>query len=466
MENWMTQKSERWYYYLYFSGQSVINSIVNGFLSTYLPMKGISTTALAPVLFVVKAWDAVNDVIFGGIFDKVKFKNGKCIPWLKISLPLLPLSTVLIFAMPNFSIPMKLFWCAVTYILWDTGFTLSDVPAYGLVTTMTNNVQERTAIMSYARIFIAGGGLVVVGIGTLLVSQQVGMSYTAIALIFSAIALIAMLPGCFGIKERNYSAAEKEETFTFREMFRYLRQNKYLLIYFGSTLIGGCMNTAVGLGLFVSYYLFGNELFNLVLGAVQVIPGAILAFIIPQMVKKIDKFKMFYWGLLLGTVFGLIMHFVGYQNLMLFIVLSIIRIIPLQFPAFLMFMFTPDCAEYGKYKTGIDARGISFAIQTFTTKFTSSISISLGLALIGIFGFVSYEADSFAELSAMGATQTPEALRGLWATYLLIPTIGAIIQLILLLFYKLNDKDVQIMSDCNAGLITREEAETSLSRKY
>ena len=34
------------------------------------------------------------------------------------------------------------------------------------------------------------------------------------------------------------------------------------------------------------------------------------------------------------------------------------------------------------------------------------------------------------------------------------------------LSYHLNDRDVQIMAKCNAGEITREEAEKQLSRKY
>ena len=33
-------------------------------------------------------------------------------------------------------------------------------------------------------------------------------------------------------------------------------------------------------------------------------------------------------------------------------------------------------------------------------------------------------------------------------------------------FYKLKDKDVELMAKCNAGEITREEAESLLSRKY
>ena len=123
-------------------------------------------------------------------------------------------------------------------------------------------------------------------------------------------------------------------------------------------------------------------------------------------------------------------------------------------------------ADYGQYKTGSDAKGITFAIQTFSAKFTSSISTSLGMWVVGVFGFISYSANSFAELKEMGATQTPEVLRGLWLAYALIPVIGGILQMILLLFYKLNDKDVQIMSDYNSGVINREQAEASLSRKY
>ena len=196
------------------------------------------------------------------------------------------------------------------------------------------------------------------------------------------------------------------------------------------------------------------------------LPIVVLAVLIPKMIQRIDKFKLYYWGCVLSTVIGAAIYLVGYERKTLFILLSVLRGIPLAFPAFLIFMFTPDCAEYGKFKSGTDAKGITFAVQTFSAKLTSSVSTPLGLALIGLFGFQSYKASSFAELTEMGAAQTPGALNGLWLTYALFPLVGGIIQAVLLWFYKLNDKDVQIMSDCNAGLISREEAEKSLSREY
>jgi len=466
-EGWMTTRKDRLYYDSYMFGLSSIYALVTAFLSTYLPMRGLSATSVASVMLIVKVWDAVNDVFFGGIFDKIKLSQGKFLPWLKISLPFVPLATVLLFAMPNFGgSNAKLLWFAITYIFWDAAYTLCDVPLYGLVTTMTNHLQERTSIMSFAKLYNLGGLVFAYAMATLLVSQQVGFSYTTAALICGLIALATMTPICLKGKEHNYQDTHTEETFTFREMFRYMRQNKYLLIFYAAFIINGCLGVATGLGMFVSYYLFDNELFNLILGAIAMVPTVLLVAIIPQLIKKVDKFKLYYGGWILSTLIGILIYAVGYQNRTLFIVLSVLRAIPAAFPAFLVFMFTPDCAEYGQYKSGTEAKGITFAIQTFSAKLTASISTSLGLALIGMFGFVSYEAANFAELSEMGVAQTPEALHGLWITYALVPVIGGILQVLLLWFYKLNDKDVQIMSDCNSGLITREEAEAALSRKY
>jgi len=132
----------------------------------------------------------------------------------------------------------------------------------------------------------------------------------------------------------------------------------------------------------------------------------------------------------------------------------------------LAFMFTPDCAEYGEYKSGISAKGITFAIQTFSVKITGAVSSSLALFLLGCFSWISVEAESFEQLAAMNIQQSAGALSGLWIVYALVPVIGMILSTFFYLGYKLNDKDVQIMAKCNSGEITREEAEAQLSRKY
>ena len=133
-----------------------------------------------------------------------------------------------------------------------------------------------------------------------------------------------------------------------------------------------------------------------------------------------------------------------------------------------MFMFTPDCAEYGLFKSGIEAKGITFAIQTFMAKLTGSISGALGMLILGLeaVGWNVVEATSFEELERLGIEQTPHALNILWLIFMLIPAIGGLLAFIVWCFYDLRDKDVQIMIDCNTGKITREEALSRLSRKY
>lgn len=80
--------------------------------------------------------------------------------------------------------------------------------------------------------------------------------------------------------------------------------------------------------------------------------------------------------------------------------------------------------------------------------------------------YCSFEASSFEEIARLGITQPESAVAGLWVVYALIPAVGALLSLIPYSFYRLRDKDVQIMAKCNAGEITREEAQAALSQKY
>lgn len=462
-----TTLKERNSYGLYFTGQNIYYALVTGYLVTFLMFQGIDLSKTAAVMLIVKVWDAVNDALFGAIFDKIKFKSGqKCLPWIKISTLFIALSTIFLFAMPgSLSEGIKLVWFAAAYLVWDTAYTFCDVPIYTMVTTMTDNVQERNSLMARGRIFSGLGSGITMILCTVLISEKVGMGFMSISVFLSILGVLLMLPICITGKERNYDGAQ-EENYTLRQMFYYLRGNKYLLLCFGGQLICGMLGTGTTLGLFTSYYLFGSATFNLLLTAISALPALILAVFIPTILKKVDKFKLFILCNILSVILGLLIFFIGYQNKTAVVIISILRAVPLGAIGVMSFMFTPDCAEYGKFKTGIDAKGITFAIQTFTSKVTAAVASSFGLVILKLFGWITVEAESFAELESAGITQSQSALHGLWITYILIPVIGGILGTILYAFYRLRDKDVQIMAQCNAGEITREEAVRRLSQKY
>lgn len=88
--------------------------------------------------------------------------------------------------------------------------------------------------------FFPAGGMAVAGLlCTVLISEKVGLGFGAVSVLLSVLGCLLMLPICVNGKERNYHVEHEEETFTLREMLRYLIHNKYLLLYYGGSVISG-----------------------------------------------------------------------------------------------------------------------------------------------------------------------------------------------------------------------------------
>ncbi len=455
---WMTNSRERMSYYSFFMGQDAIYAIVTTFLTTYLLFQGINPAKSAVVMLAVKIWDAVNDTIFGVIFDSVRFKsNKKFLPWLKISTYCIPVTTVLIYVIPgSLSESYKLVWFAVAYILWDTAYTLCDVPIFGIVTVMTERIDERTSLLSYKSIWSGIGAGIATIVATVLVGENVGLSFGLGALIIAVFSFAVMTPVSYNVKERI--TAVEDEKFTLRRMFRYLFQNKYLLIYYVGYLFHAGFGVSGSLMLLVSYYMFHNSQFSLFILALSVLPMLICALLVPKLIARFDKMRLYLLCCLLNIVFSILTWVAGYDSIVIFSVLSVLRSIPAAFAGVTMFMFTPDCAEYGKFKSGIEAKGITFALQTFMAKLTGAISGSLGLFLLKFFDWTAVRAESFQDLQQLAIQQSATAMSGLWFIYNMIPVIGMVIAFIIWCFYRLKDKEVQIMADANSGKISQEEA--------
>ena len=187
---WQTTNPERKSYYSYFFGQNMIYSLLAGFLTTYLVFKEIDPVMSGIVVTIVKVWDAVNDAIFGVIFDKVKFKSGeKYIPWLKIACALTPAATVAVFVIPSAAPDIvKLVWFALAYIVWDTAYTICDVPAFGIITAMTTQIEERNTILSLKGITGGIGSAITTVLVTLFIGQTINIGYGFTAVIIAVVA--------------------------------------------------------------------------------------------------------------------------------------------------------------------------------------------------------------------------------------------------------------------------------------
>jgi probable glucitol transport protein GutA len=438
-------------YGLYFLAQNIFYALLLTYMTVFFTDVGIPALTVAAIALVVKIWDAINDPIFGGIVDRVRFKKGKFLPWVKISLVAIPLSTIFLFAIP-LGIPLgaKIVWALVGYMLWDTAYTICDVPIFGLVTTITDSVHERTSYIATGRFLaVVANILVSVTIGG--VRQTMG-GWLPTVIVLSIAGLVFMFPVCFTAKE-NYVPPSGEKETGLKEMIQFLGKNKYLQILWGSMILCFGLNTGSGLTMYFARYNLGSESFVMIMSLMQVIPMALVAALIPAITRRIDKFHVLFWSLAANGVLGLISYFVGYSNQTLFFVFFFLRNIFFGSLFSAMFLFSPDCAEYGHYKTGIAAPGISFSIQTFSAKLIGAISTSLGALALSIIGFVEME----------GAVQAEGFAGRLWIIFILIPSLAYFLALPLMSRYKLRDKYVDAMTRCNNGEISREDAEAILA---
>jgi probable glucitol transport protein GutA len=439
--------SERAFYGSYFLGQNIFYMLVLAFLIVYFTDMGIPASTVAVIALIVKVWDAVNDPLFGGIVDRVRFKKGKFLPWLRISLVAIPAATIFLFAMQQgMSLGLKIVWATIGYILWDMAYTVCDVPIFGLVTTITDNPQERTTFISFGRVLSR--------VGTILVSVLIGSVRQAMGgwlrtvIVLSVIGLITMIPVCFTAKERFVPSGGGKEL-GIKEIFGYVLKNKYLLIFFGSAIIWRGLSIDGGLGMYIVRYNLGSEAFITLLTILNMVPSMVFTLFIPAITKRIDKFQLFSVSMLVYIGVNVIFFFVGYKNIPVYVGMLIIRALASLPINGLLFFFTPDCVEYGRYATGISAPGVSFSIQTFAAKMFGALSTAGAAFALSLIGFVEGE----------GAVQAAGFPDKLWAVYFWVPIAACLIATLFLRQYKLRDKYVKVMTDCNNGVIDRDEAE-------
>ncbi len=449
-----TAKRERVSYYLYFFGQNMFYIIIASYISLFLLNHGVNEKLAASVIIAPQIWDVINDLIFGRIVDKCHFKGGKFLPWLKISWLLIPLTTIFIFCMPdNLTISAKCAWVIIGYCLWSVAYTMCDTPIFALSTAMTDRVDERNSILSIGR--VAGtSGLV---IATLLIeSLYIRIGWKLLSIALSIVSMALMLPILLFGKERTQVRTESP---TINEMTRALSGNKYLIVFYVAFFLVGLTNTVQTVIPTFAQYVLGDTEKGTILLAMSIIPAIIVAAFIPYLSKKIDKFWLYIICLVVFAAASVVQFFLGYKNEIVLDITMALRGVGLVGYNVLVYMFTPDCVEYGQYVTGVRQEGITFSIQTCVTKLSAALMSSISLLLLSFFGFKAANADP-----ATGIVDEIGAF-GCWNVLTWISAIGPGIAIIVLVTgYKLRDDSVSLMALCNNGEITRKKCEDRLKK--
>ncbi|MDC7127121.1 MAG: glycoside-pentoside-hexuronide (GPH):cation symporter [Spirochaetales bacterium] len=439
-KNFITKSRERIGYYGYFFGQNIIYGFVTVLLSVYYATAlGIPAAIVGSILLIARVWDAINDPMLSILVEKTNLKNGKFKPWIKCVAIIIPGITVLLFSFTNLlagmSLAARISYATITYILWGMVYTISDAPAFALATVMTDVTEERTSIISHARIFsLAGILLALVGGPALL--QYLGQNWFFTAVVLSGLSLVFLLFVNL-TKERVDS---RNESPSLKQILSAIFQNKYIIIMVFTLLFVNGFNFAQIIAPFLAADVFENASLTSVILGVLLLPTVICAAITPLLVPKIGKNAILKMSFIAIIVFSTITYFVGYNNFTIFIILQFIRGLFASFVLVVDALFFADCIEYDFYKKGKKFEAAVFSARTFTAKASAAVGGAGGMWMIAHFGFKE-------SIAGQTVVQTQRAIDGIWFTYNIGPVLGAVIALVLFsLLYDINEKTLKKMA--------------------
>ena len=141
---------EKWLGYLIGPiGALLLNAVLASYLLPYytdvLNLQGIWGGVFLAVFPVVsKIIDAVTNVVMGYIIDRTKTTQGKARPWLLLSAPLVAVTGVLLFTVPNGSDTFRAIWVMLSYnLFYSFAYTIYSMSHSLMVPLSTRNTTQR-----------------------------------------------------------------------------------------------------------------------------------------------------------------------------------------------------------------------------------------------------------------------------------------------------------------------------------
>ena len=178
---------EKWLGYLIGpAGALLLNAVLATYLNVYYTDVLDLTTIWGGIFLTIfpiisKIIDAITNVIMGYIIDRTKTKQGKARPWLLLSAPLLAITGILLFVVPNGSTTLQVIWVMLSYnLFYSFAYTIFNM-AHGLMVPLsTRNTTQRGGLSVFNQITtIMISGILVALIFPMVIMPMIGVNKTS-----------------------------------------------------------------------------------------------------------------------------------------------------------------------------------------------------------------------------------------------------------------------------------------------
>lgn len=412
-------------------GNAIVNSAIQFFLLIFYTDGALLPPALVgSALLVGKIWDAINDPLFGWFSDRTSSKRfGKRRVFMIFGAIPLGLSIALLWFVPKGLDQIGIFiWIALTFILFDTIWTLTNVPYYSLTSELTEDYDERSSLTSFRMILAVPAYLV----GAALTPAIVGMfavkytGYGFIGILYGVIAAAALLVSASGIREKpaiidNKSGISpiKAIQFTFKNKPFVRLIIAYLIMNLSFALIKTLM------AYFLTYQLNMEKEVPLFMGLLLIVV-VICIFPWKKLSEKWDKGPAYGLGMAIGAISVGVCFFFPHQPSVLIYFVAITAGIGFAANWVFPWSMMADVVDYDRLETGDYRSGMYYGVWGLATKISEAIAIASTGWLLALFHYVP------------NVEQTTSTLFGIRLFFGPVPAFFMIIALPLLIWYPLN----------------------------
>lgn len=313
--------AEKWLGYLLGpAGALLLNAVLATYLNVYYTDVLKLTTVWGGAFLVIfpivsKVIDAVTNVIMGYVIDRTRTAQGKARPWLLLSAPLLTVTGILLFTVPDASETVQVIWVMVSYnLFYSFAYTIFNMSHNLMVPLSTRDTTQRGGLSVFNQITtIMMSGILVALVFPMVIMPMIGVDKSKWILLMSMLSILALpltLLEYYFTKERvtEENQTGGQEQIPFARQLRTIFADKYMLIIYGYFLIYTFGTSIKNLSLvyFCNYVLgsYNDGFTQTMLSVIGGIPMGIGIFAVWPLAKKFGKRNVTLAGFILYAIGG------------------------------------------------------------------------------------------------------------------------------------------------------------------
>ena len=441
---------EKWLGYLIGpAGALLLNAVLATYLNVYytdvLNLTHIWGGIFLTVFPIVsKIIDAITNLVFGYVIDRTRTKQGKARPWLLLSAPLVAITGILLFTVPEASEGVQVVWIMLSYnLFYSLAYTIFNMSHGLMVPLSTRNTTERGGLSVFNQIAtIMMSGILVALVFPMVIMPMLGVDkakWIMVMTVLSIITLPLILLEYYFTKERVTEEVQgkEENKITFKTQLKIVFTDKYLLIVFAYFLIYtfGMSMKNLGLVYYCNYVLgtYNDGITQMLVSVIGGVPMGIGIFAVWPLAKKFGKRNVTMWGFVLYAVGSLICWLVP-TNLVIVLIGQFIKNIGGLPCAYVFMALFADTLDHVEWKSGIRCDGVAMSIYNVIAVALVGIVTGVFNGLLSNAGYIAPTLDAAG--NTVAATQPAAVLDTITFAFVGLEVFTGIILAVLLVFFS------------------------------